>query len=87
MKIRNFIYYKYGEKIITYRKHNLHLADAFKNKEKFTNNLEKLKKRMVLKMTWSLLVKSKHLVDQELFISDFETIEGFSKSGARISTL
>ena len=79
---KNFIYYKYGEKIITC-KHNLHLIDAFKNKEKFTNNLEKLKKDYGIEDDGHYWCKH---CGQELFISDFETIEGFSKSGARIIT-
>ena len=79
---KNNIYYKYGNKVITC-KHNLFFIESFKNTDKLNENMDKLIFDYGIENNGYYWCKK---CGEKLCISNYETIEGFYKSGARIVT-
>jgi len=75
----NYIYCKYGNKILCC-KHDIHIIDMFKNSEEYDTRMETLLETYAIENDGTQWCKH---CGREIFIADYETIEGFNKSGAR----
>jgi hypothetical protein len=73
------IYCKYGNKILCC-KHDLKIIEMFKNPEEYDTRMESLIETYGIENEGSQWCKH---CGREIYIADYETIEGFKKSGAR----
>ena len=73
------IYCKFGNKVLCC-KHDIQIINMFKSPDEFESNMEKLLENYGVENDGSYWCKN---CGREIYIADYETLEGYKKSGAR----